>query len=163
MIVRQGGHLLGSAVLWVKFASMFVDVAGLSEITVLKHPANLTWQNLNIWVNWGAVGVAADINGVLYLKLRVKNEEVKGGYLSNDAAHTLLECRILLLSKASPLFCFQLWQLKLTKERFLRKKANRFTHCLRSQPGAAVTVLGHSKMEWMRDGLIGTHVPAPYG
>lgn len=142
---------------------MFVDVADLSEITVLKHPANLTWQKLNIWVNWEAVGVAADIKGVLYLKLQVKKEEVKSCFLSSDAAHTLLECSIVLLSKASPLFCFQLWQLKLTKERFLRKKASRFIHCLRSQPGAAVTVLGHSKIEWMRDGLRGTHVPAPYG
>lgn len=50
MILRQAGHSLGSAVLRVKFASMFVDVAGLSEIIVLKHPANLTWQKLNIWL-----------------------------------------------------------------------------------------------------------------
>lgn len=142
---------------------MFVDVAGLSEITVLWHPANLTWQKLNIWVTWGAMGEAAEIKGVLHLKLSVKNKEAKRCYLSNDAAPTLLECRIVLLSKANLLSCFQLWQLKLTKERFLWK-ASRFAHCIKSVlPGAAVIVFGHSETEQMRDGWIATHVPAHYG
>lgn len=93
----------------------------------------------------------------------MKSKEVKGCYLSNDAAHTLLECRIVLLNKVGPLSCFQTWQLKLAKERFLGRKTNRFVYCLKSQPGAAVTILGHSEMVKMRDGLIATHVPTPYG
>lgn len=119
MILR---HLLGSAVLWVKFASMFVDVAGLSKIIVLNHPANLTWQKLNTWVIWESVGVTVDIKGVYYLKPRVKNKEVKDCYMSNDAAHTILECRIVLLSKGSLLSCFQPWQLKPTKKGSLQRR-----------------------------------------
>lgn len=146
-------HSLGSAVLPLKFHPHSWVWQTCLEITVPRHPAKFTWQKLNIRVTWGAVGGAAEAEGGLYLKLRVKHKEVKGRYLSDDPTYAPWERRIVLPGNASPLSPFWPWQLKHPGEGYIRKKDDTpWPLPWSSLPGATVTLLGHSR--WSKWGMV---------